>query len=310
MEGRVALVTGAASGIGAAVAELLALGGARLVLADVDADRGEKLAERVGGRFVRCDVGEPADWERLVELCVRDAGMPDLAHLNAGIMSVRPDEPFLPIERLPLESYRRILRVNLDGVFLGLRALIPGMRARGGAITVTSSLAGLIPVPDDPVYAATKHALVGLVRSLAGALAATSLRINAICPGAVETAITPEAMKTDRMPRMPARELALEVVDLLLRGASGEIGVKAKQGSPAFSVPPDRSGSLIHSRERSTARCQPASRSARCRGSSCGSKLRSSRWFARIASLPDQTPAARPARNAAPSAVVSSTSGR
>jgi NAD(P)-dependent dehydrogenase (short-subunit alcohol dehydrogenase family) len=236
MASEIALITGAASGIGAAVAAELARSGVRVVLADVAAERGEKLASELGGRFFACDVSDPQQWEQLVGRCIAEAGVPDYAHLNAGIMSVPPDADFQPIEQLPLERYRRIMGVNLDGVFFGMRALIPHMRARGGAITVTASMAGLMGIAMDPVYAATKHALVGLVRSVAEALAGTPLRVNAICPGGVDTAITPDAMRSS-IAQMSAAVLAREVVDLLRRGPSGEIRVKTLEHLPAFAVP-------------------------------------------------------------------------
>ena len=236
MPAKIALITGAASGIGAAAAAELARSGVRVVLADVAAERGSKLASELGGLFVACDVSDPRQWEHLVERCIAEAGVPDYAHLNAGIMSVPPDADFLPIEALPLERYRRIMGVNLDGVFFGLRALLPHMRPRGGAITVTASMAGLMGIALDPVYAATKHALVGLVRSVAEALAGTPLRVNAICPGGVDTAITPDAMRGS-IAQISAAVLAREVVDLLLRGPSGEIRVKTLEQLPAFAVP-------------------------------------------------------------------------
>lgn len=236
MNAKLAWITGAASGIGAAVARQLARAGARVVLIDVDAERGAKLAAELGGTFARCDVSDPADWETLVERCSAEGGTPDYAHLNAGIMSVSPSEPFLALEQLPLAHYRRILGVNLDGVVFGMRALIPPMRARGGAITVTASIAGLIGIAMDPVYAATKHALVGLVRSVAEANAGSGLRINAICPGGVDTAITPDAMRGD-IAQMPPAVLAREVVELLSHGANGEIRAKTLERIPAFAVP-------------------------------------------------------------------------
>jgi len=153
------------------------------------------------------------------------------------VMSVGADEPFLAIEDLPLARYRRIVGVNLDGVVFGLQALIPTMRARGGASTVTASIAGLVALPIDPMYAATKHALVGLVRSVAPSLAGTSLRLNAICPGGVDTAIVPDALRSPSMALMSAQELAREVVDLLARGAQGEIRVKAAANAAAYAIP-------------------------------------------------------------------------
>ncbi|MCP4905355.1 MAG: SDR family oxidoreductase [bacterium] len=237
MRGKVALVTGAASGIGAAVATLLSEAGARVVLADIDSDAGQVLADRLGERFVQCDVASPESWGNLIDRCLAEAGVPDFAHLNAGIMAVEPEADFLQIEDLPLENYRRIMGVNLDGVFLGLQGLIPHMRGPGGAITVTASVAGLVGIAMDPVYAATKHALVGLVRSLAECLVDTRLRVNVICPGGVETAITPAALRESEMSTMPAQVMAQEVLDLLAKGLNGEIRVKLTKDEPAFTMP-------------------------------------------------------------------------
>jgi NAD(P)-dependent dehydrogenase (short-subunit alcohol dehydrogenase family) len=237
MKDSVALVTGAASGIGAAVARKLAAAGARVALLDVDEARGRALAEEVGGRFVRCDVSQPEQWRDALAVCDADLGVPDYAHLNAGVMSVPADEPFLPLDKLPLERYRRIVGVNLDGVVFGLQALLPRMRAHGGAVTVTASLVGLVPLPVDPMYAATKHALVGLVRSVAAAEAESPLRINAICPGGVDTPIVPAALRAAGLAMMPVEVLADDVLDLLARGPSGEIRLRSRADRPAFAVP-------------------------------------------------------------------------
>jgi len=240
----IALVTGAASGIGAEVCRQLAAGGVELVMLDIDAERGDALAGELGGRFIHCDVSARSDWFAAVERCIDAVGVPDFAHLNAGVMSVRPHEAFLPIEELPEANYHRIIGVNLSGVVFGLQALLPHMRNRPGAICVTASLAGLVPLPFDPLYAATKHALIGLVRSVAAADPDRSVRINAICPGGVDTPIIPDALRGPdasrgsahrggEMAAMPVGVLAAEVVDLLERGANGEIRVKRSAGAPA-----------------------------------------------------------------------------
>lgn len=238
VRGKRLLVTGAASGIGAAVATRFAESGATVVLADVDARRGEALAARIGGCFLACDVASAESWTRLVAGCLEEVGVPDYVHLNAGIMSVPPNEPFVPIDALPLDRYRRIMGINLDGVFFGLRALLPHLRGRDAAITVTSSVAGVIGVPEDPAYAATKHAVIGLVRSLAADPGLGPLRVNAICPGAVATAITPEAMKDGRLVSMAPDVMAREVESLLVSGPTGEIRLKLSEQKPAFSVEP------------------------------------------------------------------------
>ncbi len=237
MKGKVALVTGGASGIGAEVCRKLAAAGVRVALLDVDEGQGGALADAIGACFIRCNVADPDDWRAAVAACIEKVGVPDYAHLNAGVMSVGADQPFVTIDELPLESYRRIVGVNLDGVVFGLQALMPLMRARGGAITVTASLVGLVPLPLDPMYSATKHALVGLVRSVAAAAPESKLRINAICPGGVDTPIVPGALRSGGMAMMPASVLADEVLDLLERGATGEIRLRVNAAEPAQVVP-------------------------------------------------------------------------
>ena len=237
MKDKIALVTGAASGIGAEVCRQLAGAGARVVLMDVDSDKGEALAGELDGYFVANNVADRDSWFAAVARCIEAIGVPDYAHLNAGVMSVPADQPFLAIEDLPLDKYRRILGVNLDGVVFGMQALIPHMKARGGAITVTASIAGMVALPIDPMYAASKAALIGLVRSVAAGLPDSSLRINAICPGGVNTAIVPDALRSQGMEMMPTRVLAGEVLDLLQTGASGEIRVRMTESEPAYAVP-------------------------------------------------------------------------
>ncbi|MFM7119490.1 MAG: SDR family oxidoreductase [Gammaproteobacteria bacterium] len=237
ISGKVALVTGAAAGIGAAVARQLAAHGARVVLLDRDEARGSALAASLGGRFMACDVSDREAWFAVVAACMAQMGVPDYVHLNAGVMSVAPSAGFLPLEALPVANYRRIVGVNLDGVVFGLQALLPHMRDRGGAITVTASMVGLIPLPVDPMYAATKHALVGLVRSVAAGLGDSALRLNAICPGGVDTAIVPDALRDGGMAMMTPDLLAGDVLALLQSGAQGEIRVRLSADVPAFAVP-------------------------------------------------------------------------
>ncbi len=237
MKDTVAVVTGAASGIGAEVCRQLAGAGVRVAMMDVDADRGEALARELGAHFIACNVADRDSWLVAAARCVAEVGVPDYAHLNAGVMSVAADQPFLAIEDLPLDRYRRIVGVNVDGVVFGLQALIPHMRERGGAITVTASIAGIVPLPIDPMYAATKAALINLVRSIAAGTPDSTLRINAICPGGVNTAIVPEALRGEGMEMMPPSVLAAEVLDLLQRGGHGEIRVRMRAADAAYTVP-------------------------------------------------------------------------
>lgn len=237
MKGKIAVLTGAATGIGAEVARQIAAAGGRPVILDVDAAKGAAVAEATGGCFIHCNVADRDQWMHAVETLVADGLVPDYAHLNAGVMSVGANQSFLSIEELPVENYRRIVGVNLDGVVFGLQALLPHMRARGGTLCVTASLVGLVPLPIDPMYSATKHALVGLVRSVAAANEGMAVRINAICPGGVDTAIVPAALRSEGMAMMPAATLAAEVLDLLARGDNGEIRVRLGEDAPGFAVP-------------------------------------------------------------------------
>ena len=183
LDGAVVLVTGGANGIGAAAARRLASRGAHVVVADVD-ERGADVAAEIGGLFAYCDVREPADSEAAVSAAVAAFGGLDVAFLNAGVSttSVRLGRP-----AWDLAAYRRAFAINVDGVFFGVNAALPALRDRGrGAVVLTASLSA---VPADPIYAATKHAVVGLARALGPALAADNVTVNALCPGFADTAI-------------------------------------------------------------------------------------------------------------------------
>ncbi len=236
MADKVALITGAATGIGAATAERLSECGVRVAVCDINEEAGAKLAESIGGIFIPCDVTDYDSVQAAVSSCTDQLGVPDYGHLNAGIMTVPTGDDFLAIEDVSLEQYKRIIGVNLDGVFYGLKALLPVMRGRGGAVTITASVAAFGMLPIDPLYSATKHALVGFARSIAGANEGGSVRVNVICPGVVDTAIVPDSFR-DAATIMPPSELAAEVVDLLENGANGEVRAKVT-GKSAFVVPP------------------------------------------------------------------------
>ncbi|NBC22925.1 MAG: SDR family NAD(P)-dependent oxidoreductase [Gammaproteobacteria bacterium] len=239
--GRVALITGAASGIGAAVARALGAAGARLALVDVNDAAGRALAEELDALYLHADVSRREDWQQALARCAETLGPPDFAHLNAGVMSVPADQAPPAFEDLPERNLRRIVDVNLLGVAHGLQTLLPLMRGRDGAVCVTASMVGLVPLPLDPMYAATKHALVGLVRSVA-ATSPAGLRINAICPGGVDTPIVPEALRAAGMALMPVAELAGDVLNLLARGDNGEILLCRGGDVPAVAVPPPELG--------------------------------------------------------------------
>jgi NAD(P)-dependent dehydrogenase (short-subunit alcohol dehydrogenase family) len=179
----VVLVTGGASGIGAAVARRFARAGARVVIADVNETAGPIVAAEIDGLFVPTDVTREQDNRAAVEAAVSAFGGLDVVHLNAGTGGAGGAGDDFDIDR-----YRRTLAVNIDGTMFGIRAALPALTsAGGGTIVVTSSLAGIAPNPFDPVYSASKHAIIGLVRSLAPAWAESGVTINAVCVGFVET---------------------------------------------------------------------------------------------------------------------------
>ena len=184
LSGRVALVTGGAAGIGAGVCRWLASAGARVVVADIDLAGATAVAEEVGGLAVPCDVSVLADTHAAAAAAVRVFDRLDVVVLNAGISS---GFTFTDFDEA---AYRRAMGVNLDGVVFGIASALPVLGASGGGrIVVLASLAGLAPVPVDPVYAANKAAVVNLVRSLGPVLAPQGIAVNAVCPGFTDTAI-------------------------------------------------------------------------------------------------------------------------
>ena len=225
LDGKVALITGAASGIGKATAERFTAEGARVCIVDFDDDAGRAVAETLGTVFVHADAGEASDVDAAFAACERELGGLDIAFLNAGIAIGHGD-----MSTLPDELYRRIMRVNVDGVVFGLRAAIRALERRGGgAIVATASIAGLIPFPPDPVYDATKHAVVGLIRSAAPPLLAKNITANTVNPGMTDTNILSDDAKamfeTADFPLMPASQIAEALLRIVTSGRTGECWV-------------------------------------------------------------------------------------
>ena len=219
LKGKNALVTGGASGIGAATARLLAAAGAHVTIVDLPraAAAGQPLADEIGGTFVGADVGDLDDWARVVAT----VDHLDVVHLNAGVVAGTD------IFDITLDDYRRMFRVNVDGVVFGVRAVVPMMP--GGSIVATASLAGIGPFTDDPVYAATKHAVVGLVRSLSEPLRAKGITINCVCPGMTATGLlTANArsqIESQGLRIMDPRQVAEAVMACVLGEHTGAVWV-------------------------------------------------------------------------------------
>lgn len=188
LSGKAAVITGASTGIGRAAALRFAREGARLIVADVRDDEGESLCrgiERDGGeaQYVRTDVASRADNERAIDRCVERYGAIDILFCNAGITlpKLLPESSDAEIERL--------LNVNLLGVLYAARHAIPRMlqQPRGGTLLFTASKTGLVAQTDSPVYCASKGAVVMLAKALALDYATRGIRVNALCPGIIET---------------------------------------------------------------------------------------------------------------------------
>ena len=225
LDGKIALITGAASGIGKATAERFTAEGARVCIVDFDDEVGRAVAESLGTVFVHADAGEAGDVDAAFATCEQALGGVDIAFLNAGIAIGHSD-----MATISDDLYRRIMRVNVDGVVFGLRAAIPALERRGGgAIVATASIAGLIPFPPDPVYDATKHAVVGLIRSAAPPLLAKNITANTVNPGMTDTNIlTDDAKKmfaAADFPLMPASQIAEALLTIVTSGRSGECWV-------------------------------------------------------------------------------------
>jgi NAD(P)-dependent dehydrogenase (short-subunit alcohol dehydrogenase family) len=221
---RVALVTGGASGLGRATALALAAVGAEVVVADLPDSAGEQVAAQVGGHFVATDVSDMDANHAMVAFVLERCGRIDLAHLNAGVTSGCG-----LAEDFDLAAYRRAMGVNLDGVVFGTHAVLSALRRNDGpdrgAIVATASLAGLTAVPMEPLYAANKHAVVGLARSLGPALQHEGIRVNAVCPGFAKSAMTdPFAadLEAAGIPLIPAEVVAETVVRLFALDVVGE----------------------------------------------------------------------------------------
>ncbi|MER7398222.1 SDR family NAD(P)-dependent oxidoreductase [Streptomyces sp. NPDC000151] len=202
--GRTHLVTGAASGIGAATADRLAAEGARVLLLDIDDERGEHTARRIraaGGTasYEHCDVTDEAAWQRAVAAARGRYGPVD------GLVSGAFTRHVAPADRTPRADWDHQLAVNLTGAFLGVRAALDDLRARQGAVVLTSSVHALFGLPGRPAYAASKAGLTGLARQLAVEYG-PDVRVNSVLPGPVLTPAWEGIAEEDR--RATAAETA------------------------------------------------------------------------------------------------------
>ena len=228
------LITGAGSGIGRALAELAISAGADGTLIDLNADSLDEMASAGGCRSHTMDVTDPDGWAGIPR---PDAGW-DFVALNAGVMTAPPDAPpeESDLTTMDFRRYRHVMGVNVDGVVHGVRRVLPEL-ADGGAIVVTASAAGVVGYAPDVAYSMSKHAVVGLVRSLAPLLAQKRRhRVCAICPGGVRTGIVPASLRSFLTTMMEPSVIAREILDLWLNGENGEVRAKMRTELPAQSI--------------------------------------------------------------------------
>ena len=221
LDGKVALITGAGSGIGRATALIFAREGARLMLSDVVAEGGEetlRMVKQAGAEahFMKSDVSKMAEVEALVAKIIATWGRMDCAFNNAGI-----DGKMARLAECTEETWNRTIAVNLTGVFFCMKAEIPHMlRQGGGAIVNTASAAGLTGSPGLPAYVASKHGVVGLTRAAAIEYGREKIRINCVCPGPIRTPMLGRLLSN--RPEMEQRFASAEPLKRL--GEPAEIG--------------------------------------------------------------------------------------
>lgn len=190
LDSKICLVTGAGRGLGAAICGWMVNEGATVVATDLNSATGAELANSLGPQasFVELDVTSEDSWDNAVSGTMEKYGRIDVLVNNAGLLWIGP------LIGSSLDDYHRVVAVNQTGPYLGMRAVLPGMvEAKRGSIINVSSMNGIRGMPGEAVYCATKHAVIGMTRSVALEVAGTGIRVNSVCPGAMDTPMIEEA---------------------------------------------------------------------------------------------------------------------
>jgi NAD(P)-dependent dehydrogenase (short-subunit alcohol dehydrogenase family) len=208
--GKTVLVTGGASGIGQAAALLFAAEGARIAVADRAADGAERVAASIrdaGGEAVAiaADVSREADVAAMIAETERLLGPLDCAFNNAGISSAEVGEAGTGLADVSEAGWQRVIAVNLTGVWLCMKHEILRMKGRGGAIVNTASIGGLIGLPGSSAYTAAKHGVIGLSKVAAVEYGAAAIRVNAVCPGYIDTPLLTPVVSAERRRKLEQR---------------------------------------------------------------------------------------------------------
>jgi len=211
-DGKAAIVTGAGSGFGEAIATRFAREGARVVVADVNEESGRRVASAIAGeggtaRFVRTDVSRSADVKAMIDEACSAFGGLDVLVNNAGF-----SHRTMPLWELPEEEYERVFATNVRGVYLGCKYAVPVMKQRGGGVIVnTASIGAVAPRPGITAYNATKGAVITMTRGLAVEVAPFKIRVNAVNPVAAETGFMKGAVGVEKLPEEFRKQLVATI---------------------------------------------------------------------------------------------------
>lgn len=197
LQNKVAVITGSASGIGKACAELFIREGAKVTITDLNETSGKKVAEELGGNafFVKADSSSVEDNKRIVEETVRKFGALHIAVNNAGIGGESAK-----VADMSIEGWKKVIDINLNGVFYGMHAQVPAIiQSGGGSIVNMASILGAVGFANSSAYTAAKHGVVGLTQATAWEYATSGVRINAVGPGFIATPLVNDAMDKDAL---------------------------------------------------------------------------------------------------------------